>query len=298
MFVKDHYLTCAAFFVKDHGHGSNEVLVDCSVGGNSDRKAVIRKLCVCGSPVMFDENQMAWSCSDSGTDLEIPSWNFEPLVTPEATQRNLGPNMSDLRHPERESVIAIDETGHLQLFIKVPKDHLWVISDPLTVADSLQIKPIQTDLLVSWSLLIGDDFTGGLGSVEILLNIADPRDERILEHLASRSMVVLHFLDAESLSAIGNKRLKPRPETSNTMNEVRYRVLRLPKEPREREAALQKLAEAQQISAMSDADKLGMCTWLDSWLGIPQSDSMSIGARQLMLEEHVKVCEVCQRMGL
>src|SRR5712692_1916928 len=198
MFVKDHYLTCAAFFVKDDGQGSNEVIVNCSVGGNSERKAVIRKLCVCGSPVTFDKNQMAWLCSDSGTDLEIPPWNSEPLVTPEASQSNLGPNMNDSRHPEREWVIAIDETGHLQLFIKVPKDHLWVISDPLTVADILQIKPIQTDLLVSWSLLIGDNFTGTLGSVEILLNIADSRDERILEHLASRSVVVLHFLDAES----------------------------------------------------------------------------------------------------
>lgn len=289
MLIKDHYLTRAVFFVKDREQGGNEVVIDCSVGGDCGSKAVIRKLCVCGSPVTFDENQMVWLCSDSGTDLGIPPLNHEPLVTPKTAPCNLSYSIDNLQHPDHSSIVTFDEKDHVQVFTKVPKDRLWIISDPLLVNDFLHIKPFQTDLLVVWRLMIGDIFTGELDTVEVLLNIADSSHEKTLELLASGSGVDLHFLDGETLSVIGSKRLNPIPGASDILEQIRYRVLRLPKEPREREVALQELALAQEVSAMSFAARMGMCTQVAVWL-------RSGRCPEPEFNDHLKVCESCKRL--
>ena len=152
MSIKNHYITSAAFFLDSGSPVNDEAIAECMFWSNPslEGKALIRKLCTCGSRVTFDEKQRAWCCLDSGEDVGVSPWNAEPLIPSDHIDLDLEPIKTELSHPELDHLIKIDAPGHIQVFIKVPKERLWVIQDPLPVQDHLSIQPFEDDLQLRW----------------------------------------------------------------------------------------------------------------------------------------------------
>src|SRR6267378_2871961 len=142
MDIKTHYLTIATFRVRDEDGGLNEVTIDDHI----PEKAIIRKLCACGSRIEFDEDVRKWLCSESNTQLEVYS---VPLLSTAGLAGKSGLNMPELQDPQSDSLVRLDEKGELEVFLKIQAKDRWIISDPLRIFEYLSIKPFETDLLMS-----------------------------------------------------------------------------------------------------------------------------------------------------
>jgi hypothetical protein len=112
----------------------------------------------------------------------------------------------ELSHPERDSVIVLNEEGQIHVFIKVPPRKVWMITDPLPVSDWFAVRPIGSDLIVEWSLEVGDDLPGSI-NVTIPLSLFDVAHKDCVKILASGDEAYLHFLEKDSLSVIAHKRI-------------------------------------------------------------------------------------------
>lgn len=291
--VKPHYVTCAAFFLKDQADQNPPAAVDCSAGNSLYGKALIRKRCICASDVIFDESLERWVCSTSGAELEVSSCNQEPILPPGNSADALEPHKAQFGNPEREAIFEIDEAGQIQVFVKVPDDQAWVIQDPLPVFDNLTLKTMYTDLILNWSLDVGD-FSLGRISVEILLNIIDPVHERVAELLARGTVIGLHFFHAESFLALGYKTIKPSGAHSYIVEHARSVLQALPREPNARETALQNFAETQELSVLAWAESAGLCT--EPLYILKQNRLADFKELNLKLQEHREACERCRRI--
>src|ERR1043165_7164693 len=97
-----HYLTIAAFRVTEDAHSPNEVTID----EHMPFHAALRKVCICGASIEFDQEADRWLCSSSGVELRTNHWNCVPLIK----GTNLGNlDVSDLRHPDCTSVVTFGE---------------------------------------------------------------------------------------------------------------------------------------------------------------------------------------------
>ncbi|GAB1721425.1 MAG: hypothetical protein NTNFB01_03210 [Nitrospira sp.] len=277
-----HYLTVAAFQIKDTEQAFNEVTIDERVS----RQATLRKLCVCGSKIEFDQKGEIWFCSASGTELDIGRLRCEPLINIEQPT-----NYPELRGElqDNDSVMRAGEDGRLEAFLKVrPKDQ-WMLCDPLGVFDTLLMKPFETELLLSWNISIGDTFTCEL-DFTMLWNVADKIHQKILHSLASAESVTLYFLDANSLSPICGKVLKLfQPTIGNEVTRALALNAALPEDDEVRRERLQGFALGQEASLLNSCEKMGMCPELTTFLLSPSATAMSA------MLEHTKTCPLCQQ---
>jgi len=275
-----HYLTVAAFQLKDTDQAFNEVTIDERVS----RQATLRKLCVCGSKIEFDQAQEIWFCSTSGTELEIGRLHCEPLVNIEEPTNYPGLR-DELEH--NDSVVRVREDG-LEAFLKVrPKDQ-WMLCDPLGIFDNLLIKPFETELLLSWNISIGDTFTCEL-DFTILWNVADKIHQKILHSLASAESITLYFLDANSLSPICGKVLKLfQPRIRNEVTRALALNAALPEDDEIRRERLESFALGQEASLLSFCEQMGMCTEVTTFLLSPSTTAIDA------MLEHTKTCPLCQ----
>jgi hypothetical protein len=280
MDTKTHYLTVATFRVKDKDDGRNEVEID----DDGPHKAIIRKLCICGSGIEFDEDARKWLCSESNTDLEA---YCVPLLSTAELAIKSGLNMPELEDPQSESLVRLDETGELGVFLKVqPKDQ-WIISDPLRIFENLSIEPFETDLLMRWLLSVGGDGLTDRLDFWIRWNLANPLHQKILKCLASSSNIPIYFLDASTLSMIGGQLFDPLPFTSKIVTEAFKLNSSLPKDESERRERLSLIALGQQTSHLSFSDKMGICPTIAVHLISPSKNFFE-------LSEHIKTCPLCQ----
>lgn len=277
-----HYLTVAAFQLKDTDQAFNEVTIDERVS----RQATLRKLCVCGSGIEFDQAEEIWFCSASGTELEIGRSRCEPLINIDelANYRGL---RDELQH--NDSIVRLGEDGRLEAFLKVrPKDQ-WVLCDPLGIFDSLLTKPLESELLLSWNISIGDTFTCEL-DFTILWNVADKVHQEILHSLASAESITLYFLDANSLSPICGKILKLfQPTIRNEVTRALALNAALPEDDGVRRESLQGFALGQEASLLSSCEKMGVCPEVTTFLLSPSTTAMSA------MVEHTKTCPLCRQ---
>ena len=286
MDTKTHYLTVATFQVKDKDDDLNEVTIDDHIPD----KAIIRKLCICGSGIEFNEDTHKWLCSASGTELEVTnSWNCNPLLS-RTELGNLGLCVSELQAPHSKFVVTIGVTGELEAFLRVePKDR-WIISDPLPIFDYLSIKPSETDLLITWVLNIEDNLTSGL-SFTIDWNVADPVHRRTIERLASSKTIALYFLDDSSNSLIGAKVLGLyQPLIQPEVTKAIALNASLSKDEHQRRDQLNSMALGHEALRLSLIDKLGLCPEMTRGLSYPAS------IQPVEMSEHIKTCPRCQQL--
>lgn len=282
MGIETHYLTIAAFRVKDKDDGLNEVTIDDHIPD----KAMIRKLCVCGSRIEFDEDARKWLCSESNTDIEV---YCVPLLSTAELASKSGLKMPELQDPQSESLVRLDEKGELEVFLKIQAKDQWIISDPLRIFEILSIKPFETDLLMRWFLSVGGDGLTDTVDFSILWNIDDPVHQEILKCLASSSNIPIYFLDASTLSMIGGQLLNPLPFTSKIVTNAFILNASLPKDQSERHERLSSIALGQDAASLSFADKLGLCPYIALFLISPSKDEFD-------LPEHIKTCSLCQNL--
>ena len=121
----DHYLTCAAFFLRDQSDKTGPGILNCWTEASLGGRSLMRKHCICGSPIIFDKGLARWLCSDSATDLEVSPWNQEPLLPPEISAHILERHKAQFSNPERESITLIDKSDHPHVFVKVPEDGFY-----------------------------------------------------------------------------------------------------------------------------------------------------------------------------
>jgi hypothetical protein len=223
--------------------------------------------------------------------------NQEPLLPAETSARAVESQRDELSNPERESIVLIDETDDIQVFVKVPEEKLWVIQDPLSVSDSLLIRPICTDLILNWSLEIGESSAERI-DVNIPLNILDPVHEKILELLASGSVVGLHFVHANSLLALGQKCMRSllgKSYISHLAAQAKSILQALPRESDAREAALRDFAMSKELGMMAWAERMGIC--MEPLYLLQQNRLGQLGdidVLNLKMREHVRSCERCR----
>jgi hypothetical protein len=280
MDIKTHYLTVATFRVKDKDDWLNEVTID----DHTSDKAIIRKLCICGSGIGFDEDARKWFCSESNTDLEA---YCVPLLSSAELASKSGLNRQELEDPQSESLVRLDKKGELEVFLKVQAKDQWIISDPLRIFETLSIKPSETDLLMRWFLSVGGDGLTDTVDFSILWDIADPVHQKILTCLASSSNIPIYFLDASTLSMIGGQLLNPLPFTSNIVTDAFKLNASLPKDQSERQERLSCIALGQQTAHLSFSDKMGICPTIAVHLISPSKSVFE-------LSEHIKTCPLCQ----
>jgi hypothetical protein len=293
----EHYVTCAAFFLKRSHRDIHEPIINCSASNDSlYGDAVLRKLCICGSTVSFDEEEVGWLCRDTGERLEVVGRNLEPLLPPQAMSPKLAEHITEFSNPGFESIPIIDERGNLHVLSKVPEGKIWVIQDPLPVFDNVTIERIGLDLLLKWNLWIGESSTGEI-DVEINFNIVDPAHESILALLASECEFTIHFFSSESTIAVASKQIKPGlGETYRLCTEkVRAVLQALPKVEDARLEALDLFELSRSASQMSWAEKSGIC--LEPLYLLSNSRSLSLENLQELtqkLKDHAKTCERCR----
>ncbi|MEO7860590.1 MAG: hypothetical protein ABIU05_09115 [Nitrospirales bacterium] len=282
---KAHYLTIATFQLRGKEDAFNEVTID----NHANEKALVKKLCLCGSGVQFEEEDRKWICSASGIKLEVTnSWNCTPLLDmTELGQPGL--YLTELR--DRASTFAVDigETGNLRAFLKIEAKDQWRISDPLPIWSHLSIKPFETDLLINWSLSVEDNLAIGL-SFTIDWNVANTVHRKIIERLASSKSIGLYFLDASTLSLIGVKVLEHyQPSIQTEVTKAIVLNDALPKDERQRREQLSSLALGREAAMLPIIVGLGLCPKMTDFMLSPSSE----GIQDLV--EHGKTCPLCQR---
>jgi hypothetical protein len=283
-FMESHYLTIATFRVQDT-QMPNEATIDYDV----PFKAVIRKLCFCGSSVEYDNGIRVWVCSASGTHLEIQRRNCVPLLKG-ADSGNL--NVRDLLHPDCTAVVTFGEGGYLIALLKVQPEDYWVISDPLPIFDNLIIEPFETDLLLNWSLSV-DGEVGRELSYTIHWNVADPDHRRIVESLSSCQSIVLHFLEARSLAPIGAAVLELyQPYIQSIVAQAIALTAALPTDENARREKLESFSLGREASMLSSMEKLGLCPQM---IGFMLDSSSTSFEKATEFSEHIKHCSACQR---
>ena len=287
---KAHYLTVATFQLKGKEEAFNEVTID----DHMNEKALVRKLCLCGSGVQFEEGDRKWICSASGIELEVTNrWNCTPLLDlTELGQPGL--YLPELKDPASTFAVDIGETGDPRAFLKVEAKDQWTICDPLPIFFHLSIKPFETDLLVNWFLSIDDNLTSGL-SFTIDWNVANPVHRKTIERLASSKSIYLYFLDTSSLSLIGAKVLEL--DQSIIQAEVTKAIVWndvLPKDERQRREQLSSIALGREAAMLPMIASLGLCPKFKDLLLLSLS-SEGISERIEDLVEHGKTCPLCQR---
>lgn len=287
MSTRTHYLTIATFRVKDNDEGLNEVTID----DHTPDQAIIRKLCICGSGVEFNEDGRKWFCSSSGAELEVNCWNCNPLLS-KTELVNPRSYVSELQDPHINFVVRLGEAGELEAFLKIEAKDRWMISDPLTTRDHLTIKPFETDLLITWSLSIADDLTSGL-DFAIDWNLADPVHQKTLECLASSKTIALYFLDAGSLSFIGGKTLELYlPGIQEEILKAFALNATLSMDEHHRREQLSSIALSREASMLGFMDKLGLCPQLVGFMLYSHRNE----ADEML--EHMKTCPRCQQSKL
>lgn len=276
-----HYLTVAAFQLKDADQALNEITIDERVS----REATLRKLCFCGSKIEFDKAGEVWFCAASGAELDIGRSRCEPLISIEEPT-NYPELQDELQHSD--SIVRVGKDGRLEAFFKVsPKDQ-WMLSDPLGIFDNLLLKPFETELLLSWNISIGDTFTCEL-DFTILWNVADKIHQKILQSLASAESITLCFLDANSFLPISGKVLKLfQPTIRNEVTKALALNAALPKDDELRRERLQGFALGQEASLLSFCEQMGMCAEVTTFLLSPSRTAIDA------MLEHTKTCPVCQ----
>jgi hypothetical protein len=282
---KAHYLTIATFQLKSNEEAFNEVTID----DHMNEKALVRKLCICGSGVQFEEDDRKWICSASGIELEITSsWNCTPLL--DMTEMGQpGLYLTELRDPASTFAVDIGETGNLRAFLKVETKDQWTICDPLPIWSHLSIKPFETDLLINWSLSVEDNLTGGL-SFTIDWDVANPVHRKTIERLASSKSIDLYFLDASTLSLIGAKVLELyQPSIQTEVTKATVLNDALPEDERQRREQLSSLALGREAAMLPLIASLGLCPKFADLILSPSSE----GIQDLV--EHGKTCPLCQR---
>jgi hypothetical protein len=280
-----HYLTIAAFKVQRSEEAPNEFTLDDEIPA----KARVRKLCSCGSTVFLDEDQQIWACSESGVQLEILDAYCTRLLSPRQLNDRTVPNF-DLQHSEIDSLARLDETGEIEVFLKVKAKDRWIITDPLPIFESLSIKPFEADLLVQWYLTVGHGSLGDLG-YSIIWNVAVPLHQRILRQLASSKSVPLYFVDATSLSIIGSRLLELHLIADTVSKAFNIHAL-LPEDDQERREELNLLALGHEASHLKFSEDMGICPEIGVYL-ISDPSSKNI----TKLYDHIKNCSLCQRFN-
>lgn len=280
MAIKTHYLTTATFRVNDKDDRLNEVTID----DHTSDKAIIRKLCICGSGIEFDEDACKWLCSESNTDLEV---YCAPLLSSAKLASRSRLDMPELQDPQSESLAKLNENGELEVFLKVQSKDQWIISDPLRIFEILSIEPSETDLLMRWFISVGGDGLTDTVDFSILWDIADPANQEILTCLASSSTVPIYFLDANTLSMIGGQFLSPLPFTSKRVTDAFKLNASLPKDQTERRERLSCIVLGQQTVHLSFSEKIGICPTIAVQLISPSKSAVE-------LSEHIKTCPLCQ----
>ena len=283
---QQHYLTVAAFRMAKT-HGPNEVTID----EHMPFSAEIRKVCICGSSIEFEQESHVWLCSGSGVALNENLWNCAPLISG-ADFGNL--DLSSLSDPHCASVMTFDENGNLITLLKIEaKDH-WVISDPLPMFEHLSVKRFETDLLLRWSLHLEDPVRTGL-SFELYWNLANPKDRQIVESLCSLQSTQIYFVDADSLSVIASKVLElHQPAIQSAAKQAFALIAALPQDESERREQLSAISLGQEASMFNFAEQMGMCPVV---IGYMLASSLS-HEKVTEMSQHLKDCPICQKSSL
>lgn len=280
---KSHYLTIAAFRI-EAAQTSNEVTIDDHMPFN----AVIRKVCICGASIEFEQESRKWLCSTSGVELKVNRINCAPLMT-EANLENL--DVSSLKEPHCSSLVKFDEDGNLIALLKVETKDQWAISDPLEMFENISVKPFETDLLLRWFLSVKNDIGSSL-SFEIYWNLVDPNDRRIVESLYSLHNITIYFVNADSFAVIGATVLELyQPSIQSAVKQAFALIAGLPNDENERREQLGAFALGQEASMYSFAEKMGICPAVTGFI----FGSSSIESRMTEMSQHIKDCPLCQR---
>jgi len=293
MRTEEHYLTYAVFFIRGKNYGE---VPYCDVDyGELEGNAIIRKVCFCGSNISYDEDGMLWVCSTSGEtvcpaskeSLLVGHSYCEPLM-PMTISTGCEPHLSELNHPEKDSHIFISEDmGQVHILIKIPKRKVWMISDPLPIANYFRTTSLGSDLVVEWILEIAFDLPGSI-DMTIPLSVFNSAHKDCLRNVSSGAAVFVQFVDKEALSVIAQRRIVPNDSYLHIVRGALQLAERLPDNSEEREAVLADLREAKEWSTIEMASKFGFpeCTeFLRFFLGKREFDNFNA---------HIQTCQLCQ----
>jgi len=290
MVNQNHYFTIAALFVNDTDQAGDETTLDCTLAEDIVGRVVVRKLCICGSKLLYDNSQTCWACADSGCELELTGFNLEPL----ATERMIG-GLPDslsllLDDPGRQGLIGSDDFGHVALFVKIlPKD-LWLVQDPLPVFDHITVSMLRTAPVIRWFFDIGHRQKSVL--MKIPINILDPLEKDHLNELSNQDVVLLHFVHAETRIIVATKLIPPPVGIRDVIRKALDHALCIPKDQYDFETANADLQQASELSTMAVLDRAGLllCTEYKRRFAVGQRFTLGD------IADHVRSCEHCSKV--
>ena len=290
---QEHQLSFAAFLVTKDLPVSDKTLIDSSVGDGLYGKALIRKLCLCGSGLIYNSDQRRWFCSESSTEIELNGFNLEPLEVENLDDSLVQAAAPALRNHNTPGMAILDGSQETQVLIKVPQQQLWLIADPLPVWEHIHIRITPTAPVVEWSLDIGHS-SGSSLYTKLQFNIRDTSHSQVLIQLTQQPSVLIQFVDSDNLSPLATKYIQQPFNCQKVIREAMVYSQLLDNSRYDFSAALADLAMAEEFSRVSmsvafdNVLKNGPCPFL--------VEEQKREADVFEIAKHVVQCQMCRKV--
>ena len=286
MSVDEHRLSFAAFLVEKPTALEERVLLDCTIGDNLPCKASVRKLCLCGSQLVHDVQSQHWFCSTSGVEIQLKEFNTQPLELDDDDCSSAIPE--SLKDEKSVGAIALDRANKVQVLVKVPREQLWLIADPLPVFDFMIVKPMPTAPVVEWFFDVGHSSSSI--SFTVRLDVRGQLQQEALRQLPRQTTVTLRFIEADNLSLIARKRISLASGCEKVLREATVYAQLIGEDRYDFAGAMSDLALGEELSSavLKDALVDGPCRQFLEEIGRAEGYDITEVAR------HVSTCEKCR----